>query len=81
MQKNPYRGPRFNGSALYAELEKQRNGKPLREFCSDVGNVTPATLARMGQGGNPSADALVQFLLYLGTTDIAPFIDHGDTDG
>ncbi len=73
--------PRLNPDALYTALEKARNGKPLRDFCQDVGDTSPSTLVRMSKGSNPSADALVKFLLYLGTTDLHPFIDYGDDDG
>lgn len=72
--------PRLNTDALYTALEKKRNGKPLREFCVDVGDTSPSTMVRMGKGSSPSADALVKFLLYLGTTDLRPFIDYGDDD-
>jgi hypothetical protein len=73
--------PRFSSSALYKELEKQRNGMPLRKFCAQIGNVTPATLVRMNNGGNPSVDNLLQFLTYLGTTDLRPFIEDEGSDG
>jgi hypothetical protein len=81
MVRNKAGVARLNSTALHAALERRRNGMPLRAFCAEIGGVTPSTLLRMKDGSNPSADALVRFLLYLGTTDLDRFIDRGDRHG
>jgi hypothetical protein len=39
-----------------------------------IGERTPSALTRLGQGAHPSADLLVRLLVWLGTTDLAPYI-------
>lgn len=74
--------PRLDTAALYTAVQNRRTSDrlSLRELRHVVGDVSPSTFVRMGKGDQPSADALVRILLYLGTTDLAPFIDYGDQD-
>ncbi|MGC5033057.1 hypothetical protein [Micromonospora sp. DT229] len=61
--------------ALYVAIDRQRRRRRMqwRTVAAEAG-VSASTLTRIGQGHRPDANGLVRLLLWLGTTDLAPFI-------
>jgi transcriptional regulator with XRE-family HTH domain len=70
---------RFNSDALYVEIDRRRRRRRIRwrEVATEAG-VSASTLTRLGQGRRPDADGVVRLMIWLGTTDLAPFIDRED---
>ncbi len=65
----------FDGEALYVALDKARRSRRLQ--WRDIGreaSVSSSTFTRLGQGRHVSAQNLTRILLWLGTTDLAPYI-------
>lgn len=71
----PERSHRFDSDALYVRLDRHRRATRIqwRDIARAAG-VSPSTLTRLGQGSVPDGDALVSLLLYLGETNIAPYV-------
>lgn len=69
---------RLDPDALYVALDRKRRTKRMswRDVAAEVG-VSPSTLSRIGQDKRPDADGLVRLLLWLGTTDLGPYIVCG----
>lgn len=70
------RAVRLNVEALYVAVDRRRRELRIsrREVLRQIGERTPATLNRLGQGTQPSADLLVRLLHWLGETDLKPYI-------
>lgn len=67
---------RLDVEALYVALDKRRRAAHLRwrDVALEAG-VSPSTFSRMGlTGAAPNADGLARMLVWLGTTDLAPYI-------
>lgn len=67
---------RFNVPALYAALDKERTERGLqwRQVAAQA-QVQASTLSRIGvQSMAPNLDGLVRLLVWLGDTDVGPFI-------
>lgn len=66
---------RLDPDALYVALDRKRRSRRMqwREIAQEA-SVSPSTFTRIGQGRRPDADGLVRLMLWLGTTDLAPFI-------
>jgi hypothetical protein len=62
--------------ALYAAVDRRRRQRRIsfREACGEAGIPSSATLTRLGRGSQVSADNLVRLLLWLGETDIKPYL-------
>jgi hypothetical protein len=67
---------RFDPEKLYVALDRRRRELRIsrRELLRQVGERTPSSITRLGQGNNPSADLLARFLVWLGDTDLAPYL-------
>lgn len=67
---------RFDSEALYVALDKHRRELRIsgRELLRQAGIHTPSTLTRLGRGDSLSADTLAALLVWLGKTDVAPYI-------
>lgn len=66
---------RLDPDALYVALDRQRRKRRMQwRTVAAEASVSPSTLTRIGQGHRPDADGLLRLLLWLGTTDLAPFI-------
>lgn len=70
------RAVRFDVEALYMAVDRRRRQLRIsnREILRQIGEHTPSSLTRLGQGRQPSADLLVRLLHWLGDTDLAPYI-------
>lgn len=70
------RRARLDTEALYVAIDRRRRHLKLsnREVLRQVGEHSPSSLRRLGQGVVPSADQLVRWLHWLGETDLAPYI-------
>ncbi len=70
-------GPRLDAFALHAALEdkRERDGISKRTMAREMMLSSPSILTRLSKGFNVSADALIRMLLYLGDTDLRPYID------
>lgn len=67
--------PTLDHQALDAavDAERQRRGLSWRQAAAAIG-VSPSTFTRIRRGGLPDATALVRILLWLGQTDLGPYI-------
>ncbi len=67
---------RFDPEKLYVALDRRRRELRIsnRELLRQVGEHTPSSMTRLGQGHLPSTDLLARFLVWLGDTDIAPYL-------
>lgn len=67
---------RLDTEALYVAIDRRRRAHGLsnRAVLREVGEHSPSSLRRLGQGVVPSADQLVRWLHWLGETDLAPYI-------
>jgi transcriptional regulator with XRE-family HTH domain len=65
----------FDADALYVALDRKRRAQRLywRDVAAEAG-TSPSTFSRIAQLKKPDADTLVRLLLWLGATDVAPFI-------
>jgi len=66
----------FDSDALYVALDRKRRTERItwRELQRRAGISSQSTATRLGQDKTLSADNLIRFLLWLGQTDIAPFV-------
>jgi hypothetical protein len=72
------RGPAFNVDSLVVALDRKRRAerKSWRTVAAEVG-VSSSTFSRMGLSlCNPSAEGLTRMLLWLGQTDLRPYLFH-----
>ncbi|WP_435113335.1 hypothetical protein [Nocardiopsis synnemataformans] len=71
----------FDPFALHRDLDlaRQRRDISWRELCRQA-HVYEATGTRLRRGHEPSATTLVRLLLWLNTTDLAPFIARPHTE-
>lgn len=69
---------RFDPEKLYVALDRRRRELRIsgRELCRQVGEHGPSALTRLGQGRMPSADLLARLLVWLGDTDVGPFLSE-----
>lgn len=67
---------RLDPEKLYTALDRRRRELRItqRELLRQVGERTPSSMTRIGQGTLPSADLLVRLLVWLGDTDVAPYL-------
>jgi hypothetical protein len=67
---------RFDPEALYVAVDRRRRELRIssREVLRQIGEHTPSSLTRIGQGRQPSADLLVRLLHWLGEMDLAPYV-------
>lgn len=63
---------RFDPEKLYLAVDQRRRELRLtrREVLRQVGERTPSSLTRLGQGAHPSADLLVRLMAWLGEHDV-----------
>lgn len=73
-QRTP--GPMFDVSVLYDRLDAQREQQELswKGIARDIG-ISPSGFSRMAIGAVPDVHTLSRLLLWLGDTDIGPYID------
>lgn len=68
---------RFDPDALYVALDRKRRTNRLAwTDVAEQAGINKSGLTRLGQFKNPSADNLIRLLLWLGTTDLGPYIDR-----
>lgn len=67
----------FDPNQLYEALNRRRRHRHLswRNVAEEAG-ISPSTLTRLGYGHRPDATGLVRLLLWLGSTDLEPFISR-----
>lgn len=67
--------PSLDTEALFTAIDRRRRARRIyfRDVAAEA-NVSASGLTRLGQGHRPDADCLVRLLVWLGTTDLAPFI-------
>jgi hypothetical protein len=67
---------RFDPEKLYLAVDKRRRELRIsrREVLRQIGEHTPSSLTRLGQGCHPSADLLVRLLVWLGDTDVSSYV-------
>lgn len=67
---------RFDPEKLYAAVDRRRRELRIskREVLRQVGEHTPSSLTRIGQGTHPSADLLCRLLVWLGDTDVSNYV-------
>ncbi len=72
------RAVRFDPEKLYVAVDARRRELRVsqREVLRQVGEHTPSSLTRLGQGAHPSADLLCRLLVWLGDTDVRRFISE-----
>jgi hypothetical protein len=71
---------RLDCDALYVALDRQRRARRMswRAVLLDAGVKGPSLATRLGQGFPPATDNLVRMLLWLGETDLKPYIATGE---
>lgn len=69
-------GPMFDVSTLYDRLDNKREQQGLswKGIAHDIG-ISPSGFSRMAIGAVPDVHTLSRLLLWLGDTDIGPYID------
>lgn len=68
---------RLDCEALYVAIDRERRARRIRgqrEVLRQAGVLGPSCLTRLGHGHPPASENLVKLLVWLGTTDLAPFI-------
>lgn len=67
---------RFDPERLYVAVDARRRELRIsqREVLRQVGEYTPSSLNRLGQGKHPSADLLCRLLVWLGDTDVSNYV-------
>jgi hypothetical protein len=76
-QPDPAPGGRLDCEALYTAIDAERRRRRIRghrEVLRQAGVPGVNLLSRLGQGAGPDSTNLIRLLLWLGTTDLAPFI-------
>lgn len=68
----------FDVSALYDRLDQQREQHELtwKGIAHDIG-ISPSSFSRMAIGAVPDVHTLSRLLLWLGDTDIGPYVGKG----
>lgn len=66
----------FDVPAFYRAVDDRRRQMHIsaRELCRQAGVIEGPGLTYLRAGRIPSAETLARLLLWLGTTDVAPFI-------
>jgi hypothetical protein len=66
----------FDSAALYAALDRRRGelGVTWREVLRQSGVAAVGTITYLSQGRSLSADTLLRLLVWLGDTDVAPYV-------
>lgn len=66
----------FDAEALYVAIDRERRARYLswRGVLREAGIPGVTLITRMAHGGAPDANNLVRLLLWLGNTDIKPYI-------
>lgn len=69
--------PGLDVEALYTAIDRKRRTQRLhfRDVAAEAG-ISASGLTRLGHGLRPDADGLIRLLLWLGTTDVAPFVSR-----
>lgn len=68
-------GAHLDVEALFTAVDRQRRARRIRfRDVADEAGISASTLTRLGYGRRPDVDGLVRLLLWLGTTDVDPFI-------
>lgn len=70
-------GPRVDPEALYLAIDRRRRSQhsSWRDVVSAVGLAPAYPLGtHLGRGGSLAADTFVRLLLWLGETDIKPYV-------
>jgi len=73
----------FNVEALYLALDKRRRERRItwRQIGREANLANqPSLMTHIARGARPSANNLVRLLLWLGETDLKPYI-HTSGDG
>lgn len=72
-------GPRFNPEALYLALDKRRRERRIswRAIAGEAG-VGIFTGPRLGRGQDVHSDTLVRLMVWLGETDLTPYMSSAD---
>lgn len=69
----------FDPDALYVALDRKRRAERIKwRDVAAAADVSPSTLTRIGQNKRPDADGLARLLVWLGDTDLGPYIRRGD---
>jgi hypothetical protein len=71
---------RLNTEALYIALDRKRRAGRLHwaNIATQTG-TSKSLYTRLGRGHRPDADTLIRLLLWLGNTDVAPYIQQRGT--
>lgn len=70
---------RFDIEGFFTALDRKRRAERLRwQDISEATGVPKSTFTRMGYGQKPSADSLVRLLVWLGSTDLRPYVREAD---
>jgi transcriptional regulator with XRE-family HTH domain len=66
---------RIDVEALYIALDSRRRAAHLRwrDIATEIG-VSASTFSRMAYGALPSVDNLARMLVWLGDTDLKPYL-------
>ncbi|WP_047890981.1 transcriptional regulator [Micromonospora sp. RV43] len=66
----------FDPAALAAAITERRRELKIsrREVVRQAGAGTPSTLTRLDEGRHISVDVFLRLLLWLGCTDVRPFL-------
>jgi hypothetical protein len=76
-------GARLNSEALYLALDqkRRREGLSWRDVVTVIGLAPAYPLGtHLGQGGGLAADTFLRLLLWLGETDIRPYVGEAVPD-
>ena len=75
--------PVFDADALYVAVDKERRKRRIsfHKVCREAGVPSSSTVTRLGHGANLSADNLARLLLWLGDTDLTPYLNIPEATG
>lgn len=67
---------KFDPERLYAALDRRRRVLKIsqREMMRQIGEPQSSALMRVGRGGSPSVDLLARMLVWLGNTELRPYL-------
>lgn len=70
------RKPALDVEALYVALDRARRQRRVswRQLCREAGIPGSSTTTRLGRGLAPSAENLARLLVWLGQTDLKPYL-------
>lgn len=82
LPEHHWRRPGFDAHRLYRALDAKRDAAGLSwRGVARAAHVPHSLIGRLAAGQHPSADVLVRLLVWLGTTDVAPYITGEVPDG